>query len=407
MTDSLWASNHPRDFWLCQPEPLEEVWQSTIAASLPALGLPLAQANVQEILAQTLGEGRFGPAHWSLSFPKRIYYRLKPLLPRIVTRFMRQLYRPSSQTVTEIQWPIEPRYVDFLWSILAQLVRQSREQSLLITALWPEGRRFALVLTHDVESKVGVAYVRQLADLEESLGFRSSFNFVPEGYPLDTGLIDELRRRGFEVGIHGLQHDGRLFESRPAFEKKAAKINTYLKKTGATGFRAPLTIRHPEWMQSLDLEYDLSFFDTDPFEPIPGGTMSIWPFFLGRFIELPYTLVQDYTLTDVLKQDSPRTWLEKVGYIREHCGMALLNSHPDYLRNPARLDVYERFLRAMREEQECWKALPCEAAAWWKERRTSDQLSAVSLDADALCISPQPNSGRGQPHRVRLPALPA
>ena len=71
-----------------------------------------------------------------------------------------------------------------------------------------------------------------------------------------------------------MQHDGRLFESRPSFEKKAANINAYLEKIGATGFRAPLTIRHPEWMQSLDLEYDLSFFDTDPFEPIPGGTMS-------------------------------------------------------------------------------------------------------------------------------------
>ena len=31
-------------------------------------------------------------------------------------------------------------------------------------------------------------------------------------------------------------------------------------------------------MQALEIEYDLSFFDTDPCEPIPGGTMSIWPF---------------------------------------------------------------------------------------------------------------------------------
>ena len=160
-------------------------------------------------------------------------------------------------------------------------------------------------------------------------------------------------------------------------------------------------------MQSLDLEYDLSFFDADPFEPIPGGTMSIWPFFLGRFIELPYTLVQDYTLTDVLKEDSPRIWLEKARFIRDHCGMALLNSHPDYLLSPARMDIYERFLRAMRQDQECWKALPSQAAAWWKERRTSDQLSDISLDADGLCVSPHTNSGKGQQYRVHLPVVPA
>ena len=34
------------------------------------------------------------------------------------------------------------------------------------------------------------------------------------------------------------------------------------------------------------MQYDLSFFDTDPFEPIPVGTMSIWPFMLGNFVEI-------------------------------------------------------------------------------------------------------------------------
>ena len=80
---------------------------------------------------------------------------------------------------------------------------------------------------------------------------------------------------------------------------------------GAVGFRAPLTIRNPEWMQALNIEYDLSFFDTDPFEPIPGGTMSIWPFFTGHFVELPYTLVQDYTLVSVLGEDYPKNMVRK------------------------------------------------------------------------------------------------
>ncbi len=59
-------------------------------------------------------------------------------------------------------------------------------------------------------------------------------------------------------------------------------------------------------MQALEVEYDLSFFDTDPYEPIPGGGMSIWLYWIGRFIELPYTLAQDSTLAIVLGEETPR-----------------------------------------------------------------------------------------------------
>jgi hypothetical protein len=75
--------------------------------------------------------------------------------------------------------------------------------------------------------------------------------------------------------------------------------------------------------------------------------MSIWPFEIGRFIELPYTLVQDYTLTAVLGETTPRIWLEKVDFIESFSGLALLNSHPDYLREPASWNLYEQFLQAM------------------------------------------------------------
>ena len=116
--------------------------------------------------------------------------------------------------------------------------------------------------------------------------------------------------------------------------RRAKRINAHLKELDAVGFRSPLTMRNPEWMQALEIEYDLSFFDTDPYEPMPGGTMSIWPFILGHFVELPYTLMQDYTLTAVLGETTPRLWLQKVDFIERYHGMALVNTHPDYLLNP-------------------------------------------------------------------------
>jgi peptidoglycan/xylan/chitin deacetylase (PgdA/CDA1 family) len=219
-----------------------------------------------------------------------------------------------------------------------------------------------------------------LADVDESYGFRSSFNFVPEKYWVDESLLDELRERGFEVGVHGLNHDGKLFSSQREFERRAARINAHARDWGAVGFRAPFTHRNPEWMQVLDVEYDASFFDTDPFEPIPGGTMSIWPFMCGRFVELPYTLVQDHTLLVVLGERSPRMWLDKVDFIARWNGMALVNVHPDYMRDPRHLGVYEQFLsamarfgvdseRAMMGAMSYWHALPRDVARWWRRTR--------------------------------------
>jgi peptidoglycan/xylan/chitin deacetylase (PgdA/CDA1 family) len=210
--------------------------------------------------------------------------------------------------------------------------------------------------------------VRAVADLDESYGFRSSFNFVPDSYPLDHRLIEELRMRGFEIGVHGLRHDGKLFHSRSEFLRRAERINHHLKELDAVGFRSPLMMRNPEWMQALQVEYDLSFFDTDPHEPIPGGTMSIWPFTIGHFVELPYTLVQDSTLTIVLGETTPRLWLQKVDFIEKYHGMALLNAHPDYLSQPATQRVYVDFLQAMKDRGDHWHALPRDVARWWRAR---------------------------------------
>jgi len=183
---------------------------------------------------------------------------------------------------------------------MQNLLQRTGQTSIPFIHFWPEGRRYALVLTHDIETAIGQARVRELADIDASYGFRSSFNFVAEQYPLDLDLIAELRHNGFEVGIHGLKHDGQLFRSRRKFLSQAESINRHVAALGVAGFRAPCTHRNPGWMQELDIEYDLSYFDTDPYEPIPGGTMSLWPFEIGRFVELPYTLAQDFTLTEVV-----------------------------------------------------------------------------------------------------------
>jgi len=384
VTPSLWNSNHPRELWRCQPDFPHEVWAEAIRRALPVLGLS-ETLDIESALVWTLGEGQFGPDHWSLSRVRKLYYFLKPLLPRPLTRILRRGFQQRHKQNFQLGWPIEARYPRFQFEVLKNLLTLTGQYSIPYRPLWPNGMRFAFVLTHDIETNNGQKFVRRVADLEEEHGFRSSFNFVPETYPVDRGLLNDLCQRGFEIGIHGLKHDGRLFNSSKEFLCCAEKINHYLTEFGAVGFRAPLTIRNPEWMQALNIEYDLSFFDTDPFEPIPGGTMSIWPFFTGHFVELPYTLVQDYTLTSVLGETTPKIWLEKVDFIEKYHGMALVNSHPDYLSQKANWNVYHEFLIALKHRKGFWHALPRDVANWWRNRAANSSL--LGGDDSALAMA--------------------
>ncbi len=366
----LFAENTPARFWRLMPDADDQVWRRAIGSAsdvLPAR-VRAGLASGDDLAQLVLGEGQFGPGHWELAAAKRFYYRLKPALPVNLTRTVRRLQSRFARTSGGLAWPIEDRYVRFLGGAAHHVLRQRGEPTAAFLDFWPQGARFALVLTHDVETAEGQRFAAAVADLEEAMGFRSSFNVVASRYPLDFRLIEDLVARGFEVGVHGLHHDGRLFSSRVEFSRRARLINERIKELSACGFRSPLTHRNPEWMQELAIEYDSSFFDTDPFEPIPGGTMSVWPFQLGAFVELPYTLVQDHTLRFVLGERTPRLWIDKLEFIAASRGMALLNTHPDYLREPATLAIYREFLDALGAHRRYWHALPREVAQWWRAR---------------------------------------
>jgi hypothetical protein len=389
MTSELYVRNHPARFWrlLLRPEPSPEEWAAAAADAahvLPANALKRG-TGISDLLDMTLGEAQFGEGHWRLGRARRFYYRVKPALPRWLIKRLRRAHRRTLEgTDFELGWPREDRYARFLWETVGNLLRNRGATDSPFLHFWPDGCTSALILTHDIETSAGQAYVSEVARLEESLGFRSSFNFVAERYRLDRDLIRDLQKRGFEVGVHGLKHDGQLFRSRAEFERRAKRINQHLRELDAVGFRSPLTHRNPEWMQSLEVEYDLSFFDTDPLEPIPGGTMSLWPFTVGRFVELPYTLVQDYTLTELLGERTPALWLEKVDFLQRYCGMALLNTHPDYLRKGGRLELYADFLHQISYRETCWHTLPREAARWWRERDSAEQVASLRGAVEGL-----------------------
>ena len=194
-----------------------------------------------------------------------------------------------------------------------------------------------MVLSHDVDTQKGHDRAYDLLKIEKNLGFKSAFNFVPERYTVSKKLIEQIKKEGFEVGVHGLKHDGKLFKSRKIFKEQAQRINHYLEDWQSEGFTAPSMICNLEWIHDLKIKHSTCTFDTDPFEPIPNPSGTIFPFAVNNpitghtFIELPYTLPQDHALFIILQETDIDIWKQKLEWIVGCGGMALLNTHPDYM----------------------------------------------------------------------------
>jgi hypothetical protein len=332
----------------------------------------------------------------------KLYYGIKPLVPLSVRLAARRWLALRKRERVRDEWPVLP----------------GSERPPEGWPGWPEGKRFALVLTHDVEGPAGLARVRKWMALEQKLGFRSSFNLIPEGgkYTASKELRDELAATGFEVGVHDLYHDGKLFLTKSEFSRNAVKINQYLKEWGATGFRSGFMLHNLDWIHDLNVQYDTSTFDTDPFEPQPRGQNTIFPFWVQRngkcttqnakapsgfnapapsslipdpssfpgagYVELPYTLPQDSTLFLLLRERQPDIWFQKLDWIAKHGGMVLLDTHPDYVTmygeapKPYQypLEMYERLLDYVRSRYSgaYWHALPREVARFVSNSATAN-----------------------------------
>lgn len=241
---------------------------------------------------------------------------------------------------------------------------------------WPEGKQFAFVITHDVESYKGLARVERLMELDARYGFRSSFNFVPEGeYRLPDDLRLRVEQAGFEVGVYGLKHSGNRFFSKAGFALEGGCIRDYVSRWGASGFSSPFFRHNLAWMHLMGIAYDSSTFDTDPFERDPDGVGTIFPFWVpgpqGGFVELPRTLAQDHSLFNVRRERDIAVWKQKLNWIAARGGMALMNVHPDYISfdgtpgaDEYPVSYYERFLQHVRSQYDgvFWHALPREVA---------------------------------------------
>jgi hypothetical protein len=318
----------------------------------------------------------------------QLYYTAKPLMPRRLQLALRRhrIRRIESRSRT-------------VWPIYGPAGRRPPNWP-----GWPEGKRFALLLTHDVETAKGCGRCGKLLQIERDRGFRSGFYFTPRRYEVPRETRRYITGEGFEVGLHGLCHDGKLYSSSRTFRKRAKVINEYMIIWNSCGFSSPCMQHNLRWNCGLDIKYAITTYDTDPFEPQGGGVGTVFPFLVsggessGKYVELPYTLCQDFTLFVLMKAETPDTWKRKLDWIVENGGMAHLKTHPDYMGFETGAggteqydpDLYIEFLDYVRRSYKdlYWQPLPREIADFYS--------SAVAADAggsqepacpDILCRS--------------------
>ena len=306
------------------------------------------------------------------------YYRVRGLLPRPVQIWLRRVYARRQQRTEFPGWPVETALHDFL-DLLTAILADLAGEPLPRIGTWPAGHAWALVLTHDVETSAGVAAIDPIVELERGLGLRSSWNFVPRRYEVTDERIQELAGAGFEVGVHGLYHDGRDLESLARVQERLPAMRAAAERWNAVGFRSPATHRQWDLMPLLGFDYDSSYPDTDPFEPQGGGCCTWLPFFNREMVELPLTMAQDHTLFVILRHEDERAWVEKADFLRGRGGMALIDTHPDYLLEDRIVHAYARLLERYAQDTSAWKALPHEVSAWWR-RRASSRIERMGAD---------------------------
>ena len=312
-----------------------------------------------------------------------VFYEVKPFIPRSVQIFFRRKIANFRRRNFRHMWPIDQKAGEKPRDWLG----------------WPDGKQFALVLSHDVDSQRGQDRVIDLAELEVEHGFRSTFNFVPERYANHNKIKDFLRTNNFELGVHGLKHDGKLFQNQRIFDQRAVKINKYLKEWGTTGFTAPSMLCRADWLHKLNITHSISTFDTDPFEPQSDGAGTIFPYHVrnsdgGGYVELPYTLPQDHLLFVILQEKNIDLWCRKLDWVAERGGMALLNTHSDYMNfgdcpleaEEYPVQFYESFLNYIDHQYRgsFYHALPREIASHCvsKIRRAEGIRKAVPNELD-------------------------
>jgi len=338
--------------------------------SLSEVALNLRQERyVARSATRTLASG---------SRTRHLYYLLRPMLSVPVRRHLQRLHLRDWTSIPFPAWPVDASVDIVMKATMLVALRTRGVERIPFIWFWPDGAPSCAMMTHDVEGAGGEAFCQELMNVDVGYGIRSAFQIVPEvNRRARPNIIEEIRGRGFEVNLHDINHDGRLFEDRSTFLERIKRINRYTRELGCHGFRSGAMYREQSWFDAFEFAFDMSVPSVAHLEPQRGGCCTVMPYFVGDVLELPLTTTQDYSLLHILGDYTTTLWKRQIRMIRDSHGLISFIAHPDYLRDRRALELYKELLGdlcQLRDQQRVWMALPTEIDAWW---RTRQELSLV------------------------------
>jgi len=290
---------------------------------------------------------------------------------------------------------------------MAALLASMRETALredgffVRKARWPGAAQFAVCLTHDVDNisrpsshiwktrsrfslgdllggLLGVVplydNVRLISSREKAQGFRSSFYFLSQNYPLSEvrQTSDKIRMEGWDVGLHG------DFGTHDSLEKMNEAMSLF---AAGLGFRPEGLREHylkfdfgKSWqvMESAGFNYDTTVGTNDrlgfklglssPFHPPDGAWVPM------NLLEVPLVLM-DTTLWGYLKRSEAEGMADAMkitGQVEEVEGLLTLLWHQEAVRMRGGR-IYWKLLQEFKSRG-CFVGSGAEVARWWRAR---------------------------------------
>jgi peptidoglycan/xylan/chitin deacetylase (PgdA/CDA1 family) len=300
-------------------------------------------------------------------------YRRVPQPIRRVVRdaLVRARNRNGGARVGFPSWPVEPS-VEVLRAVYLR-ARQVLDPSLQPRAQWPDGKRFALVLTHDIDSPQGQSVALELAAVERELGLRSAWYVVGRDWPLDHDALGALHAEGHELGLHDAHHDNRgAFMSPEQLGERLDACHQLVERYDMVGYRSPSMLRSHAMYRALlgRFAYDSSMPDTGLL-PKPNGCATVFPVEPDGVAMLPLTLPPDGQLVGLGLDPSQvaARWIAKAEWVARVGGIAMLLTHPEpgFSAEAPMQEAYRRFLSWAASRDDAWHALPRDVAARWAQ----------------------------------------
>jgi peptidoglycan/xylan/chitin deacetylase (PgdA/CDA1 family) len=259
--------------------------------------------------------------------------------------------------------------LDALRFILSQAIEKLSKKK-LPNRKW-NGKKFACVVTHDIDTRKGLQMAKHLKKVEEKYNIPSAWYIPSKHYKLDHETIKELANFG-EIGSHDTRHDGKLSQlpKRKLIErlKEAKQTLEKIIDCSVEGFRAPLLQHSYEIIQALHetgYAYDTSIPTWEPKHPYtmkPHGIGTIYPFKINGVVEIPVTFPQDHQMIHYLGMNPRQTveaWTKLMKETEEIGGLCVFLTHPDYeLTSLENQSVYEDLLNIIAGNDEAYVALP-------------------------------------------------